>query len=156
MGEQLELDWRDRFMGYVDVGDAGACWLWTAGRARNGYGKFKLHGRTLGAHRLMYLLYYGNLPDNSQVCHTCDNRPCVNPKHLFLGTCRDNMKDKVSKHRQARGGTNGRSVFDETTAAEIKTLRRAGWKLTELAARFGVNASSISHLCIGRKWRHVG
>ena len=75
------------------------CWGWLAGTNKDGYGKFKMRGKTLQAHRLSWVIHNGIIPEGMCVLHHCDNPPCVNPAHLFLGTILDNNRDRDAKGR---------------------------------------------------------
>lgn len=89
-----------QFISHVKVGLPSECWPWMASVAgRTGYGKMNFRGKTVGAHRLSFLLFNKFLPRDSIVCHSCDNRKCVNPHHLFLANQSENMIDCVSKGR---------------------------------------------------------
>lgn len=93
-----------RWAALVDVsGGSDGCWPWT-GRVRTGYGRMRVGGPTQAAHRISWELFRFPIPDRLWVLHKCDNRACVNPNHLFLGTQTDNMQDMVQKNRCWRGG----------------------------------------------------
>ena len=89
----------ERFFSFVSVGSADACWPWTGRKFENGYGQFKLGSKCRKASRVSWELHNGPIPEGKYVLHRCDNPPCVNPTHLFLGTHKENMSDMVAKGR---------------------------------------------------------
>lgn len=131
------------------------CWLWI-GYLAGGYGRLKVNGRLVAAHRIAWELAYGPIPDGLCVCHRCDNRACVRPDHLFLGTNADNMQDMANKgrHGECRGDLNGRAKL----TLEQVSFVRANPDITqaELAGRFGVNQTTISRIRRGEGWRVAG
>lgn len=144
---------------WVKVGrqDAG-CWEWLASLDSRGYGNFGVprndgSGRFLmqRAHRVSWQLTHGDIPRGMVVCHSCDNRRCVNPGHLFLGTQGDNMADCVSKSRLGNrsGEFNSRARL---TATQVKKIREDTASLAVLAARYGVSKSTVHGVRSGKTW----
>jgi hypothetical protein len=139
----------DLFWSHVDVKGVNECWEWK-GSLTNGYGGFQ--GQR--AHRVAWELTHGVRPELC-VCHVCDNRKCVNPGHLFLGTRADNNRDKISKGRQSRGSQTGNARLTEEQVASVRRMRSGGRRLKEIASAFGVTKQTISRVCRGEMWRHV-
>jgi hypothetical protein len=113
------------------------------------------------AHRVSWRLHVGDIPDGRFVCHRCDNRRCVRPEHLFIGTHDDNMSDMVTKGRQAHGERGGGArLTNEQAAAIFREYEQRGGlrpmqKQRELAERFGVARSTIANIVYGHEWRLV-
>lgn len=152
----------DRFWSKVKVGPENECWPWQASVSRKGYGKFGRGGKGAGwveAHRISYELTNGEIPDGMHVCHRCDNRLCVNPNHLFLGTPADNIADKVAKGRHRwrthPGEKNGRAVLSEGQIAAIRSRYVAGSTRAALAAEYGVSWTHIQRIVSGQAWTEV-
>ena len=131
---------------------ADGCWEWNAGCWKNGYGAFGLDGKTQRAHRVSYQLYLGEIPEGLQVLHKCDNRACVNPEHLFLGTHADNMKDCAKKGRYGSpsGEKHYKSKLTDEQVADIRARQKAGVKGTDLAREFGLTPSGISRIVLNK------
>lgn len=147
----------ERFWSHVSKTDT--CWLWTGCTAPNRYGVINesgKKGRRWYAHRYSYTLHNGPIQDGLIVCHRCDNPPCVNPDHLFLGTCRVNMRDAVDKDRMARGEECHSAKLTEDAVKEIRTRFAAGGSTYRgLAREYGVYDQAIKKAVLGATWSHV-
>lgn len=119
----------ERFLGKADIGGADECWEWTKSKFKDGYGQFWLNRTNRLAHRVAYELFVGKIPEGMFVCHSCDCPPCVNPKHLFIGTHQDNTTDSVNKNRRATGHRNGAYTYPEKRPSGGRHgLKKNPWK----------------------------
>lgn len=147
----------ERFWEKVDKRGPNECWLWTGTHHGGGYGLFGINKRMVRTHRFSYELHNGPIPDGLEVLHECDNPPCVNPAHLFLGTHQDNMDDMHSKdrHNAAKGESVGGAKLTEDQVRQIRQRRTNGETGVTLAKEYGVSAAVISKVHLRQTWRHV-
>ncbi len=147
-----------RFWSYIlQPNDPSCCWPWQGQVDVNGYGRFNWRrGDTQLAHRLSYRLAHGELPADRFVCHRCDNPPCINPAHLFLGTQLDNMRDAAAKGRTASPDRRGEQVNTaKLSTADVIFIRGASASTAEVAAHFGISREQVSNIRKRRQWKHV-
>lgn len=144
-------DYTARF--WENVTKTDGCWLWCGYVHPDGYG---ITAGGFRAHRFSFELAFGSLPDSLFVCHTCDNRRCVNPAHLFLGTHQDNIADMVAKDRHVKGGRRLNTKVTPELVREIRS-RYAGGGVTqdELAEQYGYARNLIQRLLTRKTWKHV-
>lgn len=140
------------------VDKSGDCWIWCGAFNKYGYGDFRrkiLGGRT--SHRIAWLLTYGEIAAGMVVCHTCDNRSCCNPQHLFLGTPADNTQDMIAKGRSntSRGIQKPNAKFTEQDVRSIRALYALGVSTSDLATLYHVHVVTIRDIVYSRTWRHV-
>jgi hypothetical protein len=136
------------------VEKSDGCWLWLGSRHRIGHGYASLNGRVQYAHRVSWQLTHGAIPDGQVVCHKCDNPPCVNPEHLFVGTQGDNMRDAASKGRLSEAQRRD-AKLSEASVRQIKSLLAAGVSQQSIAASVGVSRTCISAISTGRNWKDI-
>jgi hypothetical protein len=153
-----------RFWSKVDRSDLNGCWPWTAFRQPAGYGYFQVPDGTFGvvkgksrfAHRVAWMLFHKQLvPDGLCILHTCDNPPCCNPAHLFLGTTDDNNKDAAVKGRKPRGSLGPTSILKENQVRTIRRLLSLGTPQKVIARKFNVSVSAVSHISTRYTWDHL-
>lgn len=123
----------------------------------NGYARYRFEGKQQLAHRISWQKSFGPIPDGLFVCHHCDNRLCVNPSHLFLGTHMDNMKDRDAKGRCFRplGEVVGTSKLTESDVKEMRAMHAAGAGFAELGRRFGVSGTHAARIVRRFWWKHI-
>lgn len=150
-----------RFWAKVDR--SGPCWIWTAGHTK-GYGKFRCRGRDWRANRFAWTVMVGPIPEGVDVLHNCpggDNRSCVNPAHLFLGTQIDNFRDALAKGQidpeqiQRALVLGRRARFTPDIVPVLRRLHADGIAFAEIARRFDAPVSTVKHAVNGDTWKHV-
>jgi len=150
----------DRILNACVINDDTGCWEWTKDTRGHGYGSVKVCNKKIMAHRMSYKLFVGPLPDGLYVLHRCDNRLCINPDHLFVGTDSDNKRDCADKNRHPQlwleGEDNPGSKLTGEDVFKIKELIREGqYPLIRIAEWFGVTSPTISDIKTGKLWKHV-
>lgn len=163
----------ERFWSKVDK--TSECWVWTGALSTPGYGQFIAGGKNYSTHRLSWMIHFGEIPHDGSyhgicVCHTCDNRQCVNPNHLFIGTAAENIADRDSKGRTAAGDRNGyqgsvvkrgaehpEAKLSSEQIEEIRALykprSRSGFSTIALGRRFGVHNATIGRVVRGQTYQ---
>jgi len=155
-----------RFWSKVAVDSEESCWVWRGTTNRSGYGFFKVKaGEQRLAHRVSWEFRNGPIPAGLCVCHRCDNPPCVNPAHLFLGTQGDNLADMRAKGRQGHGtigrpGTPGEDHGSaKMTDEKVREIRSryalGGITQVALASEFSIDQKQVSNIIRRVNWRHV-
>jgi hypothetical protein len=161
----LFLGTPENILSFKSRASNGGCVEWTGHKVSGGYGVMGLHGRrTVLVHRVAYALKYGPIPDGMFVLHRCDNRLCINPDHLFIGTKGDNNADRDSKGRTARGevvarskrgSSNPHSRLTEELVIAIRAMAARGMKQSEIAKAMKIDQGHVSAIIHRKKWSHL-
>lgn len=145
------------FWALMKTDPVSGCTIWTKARNEHNYGTLRVVKSTTLAHRYAWTLANGPIPEGACVLHRCDNPPCCNPDHLFLGTQLENIVDRESKNRGGdhRGVLHGKARLTEAQVLEIRALKASGIRTFHIADRFGIDRTHC-HAIIKRKiWRHL-
>lgn len=148
----------ERFWSKVNVGDLNECWEWQAARNNDNYGTFHTKLKTISSHRFCWELTYGKIPDGLQVLHHCDNPPCCNPRHLFLGTHLDNMQDRNRKGRARNlyGEEHGNSKLTEQEVRQIRIdYSNGNISMKKLGLKYNVTPRTIYMIITRITWKHI-
>lgn len=144
-----------RFWSKVNKSEGDGCWIWTGCKTKNGYGRFLFDGKVRIATRIALILSGKTPPEGLLILHKCDNPPCVNPGHLFVGTMKDNQQDAAAKGRfwiqrhPEKGEDSRNSRLTNAQAVEIRMLSKQGHGRRELADKFCVCYNSIRNIELG-------
>ena len=152
-----------RFWIKVNKKGEDECWNWLGHKLPSGHGVFGIYKKRTYAHRFSWELHFGKIPKGLYVCHKCDNGSCVNPKHLFIGTQKENMQDMSKKGRgihpeekRARGSKNGNSKLTEKEVKEIRE-KYIPFKIThkKLAQEYNVSEPTIKNILNRKVWANI-
>jgi hypothetical protein len=128
------------------------CWLWNGYKNNKGYGQIHCLGHLVLAHRISYEEVNGPIPPGMFVLHSCDTPLCVNPKHLRIGTQKDNLSEASIKGRVARGSKNGQAKINEF---QVKAIRADGRGNTQIAIDYGLSRRHVCDIKNRNRWKHL-
>jgi hypothetical protein len=147
-------DVEDKFWKTISISDnPNLCWETKVNKTNAGYGMFKIGTERFLCHRISYTIHFGEIPKGMHVLHRCDNPPCCNPNHLFIGDDQANNDDMRAKGRGNLGEKNGMNKISAENAYKIRLLGRAGANKRELAKFFGVAYTTVKSIINGNRWK---
>lgn len=143
------------FLNRIELIPFHTCWEWVGGNFNNGYGRFYQKQKTWSAHKYSYILHKGPVPNGLVVMHSCDNKNCVNPDHLSLGTPLKNTQDMCKKGRKflTLGETNGQAKLTSEDVLRIRSS--SSTSNSTLAKKYSVSPSLISMILSRKVWKHI-
>jgi len=151
-------DQTERFWSSVDKSRGPKeCWIWNGYIGTRGYGRTTFRGKYQQAHRVAWQIDFGPIPEGKHVLHRCDNKKCVNPMHLWIGSHKDNMEDKVAKGRQSftKGENGGNAKLSDEDVKDIRLWFTEGVSQREIAKRKSVGPTTIFNIVHRRTWKHI-
>lgn len=145
----------DDFWRRIEIRGLDDCWNWSKGKSDKGYGRYtkaKRNGMPSGSHQVAWILTNGSIPLGLYVCHSCDNPSCCNPKHLFLGTAKDNAQDKVKKGRQPKGE---QIPSHKLTEDQVRSILKSNDSAITLSQYYNVSVVLIHLIKKHKSWSHL-
>jgi hypothetical protein len=148
---------KNRFYSKILLPNENGCMEWAGKPGVHGYANFLWLGKSFRAHRFSFLLHNGYLPKDKDICHTCDNRKCVAPDHLWAGTKKENIHDMEDKKRSIhpKGEGIGTSKLKEIQVKEIKRLLKNGLSPEKISTKYNVSAMTIRRIKNNITWKHI-
>jgi len=143
-----------RFWKFTDRRGDNECWIWNGVVNWLGYGRLLVEYKSTQAHRISWAIHHGEIPDGLHVLHTCNNRQCVNPAHLFLGTQSENTAQAYhdGNLHSMKGEAHPRAKL---TNEKVIQIRNSSDTAAQLAQQYGVNKATIRDILSGRRWKHI-
>lgn len=147
------IDIKKKFWSYINIKDKDDCWEWQKSTNSRGYGIICIGNKKReSSHRYAYRITHGEIPEGLLVLHHCDNKKCCNPKHLYIGTYKDNSNDAIGRDRQAKGESHGNHKLTENQVSEIRTSLL---DCNELSLKYKVTKGVIYRIKNYKSWKHV-
>jgi hypothetical protein len=155
--DENRLEALARFMTMVDVGLHSNCWEWQGNKPDGRYGHFSFNGKAIKAHRWIYELCCGRIPDSMVIRHRCDNPSCVNPRHLTIGTPKDNANDMHERGRASnrQGEKHPMARIDESAVIQIRKRAELGESYVKIAAAYAISHQQVGKIVRRENWGHV-
>lgn len=148
--------YKNRLLRKVEMLPECGCWIWTGPMKEGRYGAFFINNRRERTHRASWIIHNGSIPDGLCVCHSCDTPECINPKHLFLGTMKENAQDMVSKKRAKKLFIRGeKHLLSKLKEYQVMKIYNSSELNSKLANKYDVSNSTIQSIKSGRNWSHI-
>ena len=158
-GHRKDEPLEDRLWPLIDVRMPWECWPWLGAKNADGYGQIRECGRLLRAHRVVWSLYNGPIPEGIEICHDCwpnlDDKGCCNPWHLFAATPAQHAFDRMLKGQLARGEGHYNAKLTETAIVEMRRMATSGMTKAELGRLYGISGPYAGEIVAGKYWAHV-
>lgn len=138
--------------------DKNNCFVWTGNKTHDNYGRIRIGNKKYRVHRIVYILYYGEIPKNKPyICHKCNNSKCINPEHLYAGTPKDNVRDMINAKRNnhLKGEKHPKAKLKKHQILEIRNLHKKGYSIRKIAKKYNMGKTTIQLIINKKIWKHI-